>query len=188
MEVSDKDIYSYIVNLADDRTVLKMLSVNKRVNDYTYFKKILEKRYPALLQLKEENETYKHLYLRMVKYLAKLWEEYEIPHISSKKFDPERLYEKLNDFKSQKIIYNPYTSLLIAAAEIGDFKLAQHLIDKGGKINVFTYENAGSLEMLKFLMSKSFTPYWLEVALDVAKQDNNQPIIDFLESQGVKYI
>ena len=30
MEVGDKDIYEYIVGLADDRTVLNMLAVNKK--------------------------------------------------------------------------------------------------------------------------------------------------------------
>ena len=186
MEISDKNIYEYIVNLVEDRDVINMLAVNKKFNDDSYFKKILEKRYPTLLQLKEENETYKHLYLRMVKYLAKLWEEYEIPYIPSETFDPERLYEIANYYKSHSRVTNPYTIALMDAVQIGDVKSAQHLIDKGGIISVFTYERVASLEMLKFLISKSFHPFWLEVALDVAKQDNNQPIIAFLESQGVK--
>ena len=87
MDVSNKDIYSYIVNLADDRTVLNMLSVDRRFNDDSYFKKILEKRYPLLLKYKEENESYKHFYLAMVKYMAKLWEEFQIPYIPSKEFN-----------------------------------------------------------------------------------------------------
>ena len=164
MEISDKDIYEYIVNLAEDRDVINMLAVNKKFNNDSYFKKMLERRYPNLLQYKNENETYKHLYLRMVKYLAKLWEEYEIPYIPSEIFDPERLYEIANYYKSHKRVTNPYTIALMDAVQIGDVKSAQHLIDKGGKINVFSYESVGTLEMLKFLMSKSFTPFWLEIS------------------------
>ena len=92
MEVSDKDIYEYIVNLAEDRDVINMLSVNRKFNDDSYFKKILEKRYPLLLEFKNEHETYKQFYLRMIKYVAKLWEEFKIPYVAEKGFNPERRY------------------------------------------------------------------------------------------------
>ena len=51
MEVGDKDIYEYIVGLAEDKDVINMLSVNKKFNDDSYFKKVVEKRYPLLLFL-----------------------------------------------------------------------------------------------------------------------------------------
>ena len=98
MEVSDKDIYEYIVNLAEDRVVINMLSVNKKFDDDLYFKKILERRYPLLIKFKPEDEAYKQFYLRMVKYMAKLWEEYKIPYILKfilKKFPPP--YEWLQE-------------------------------------------------------------------------------------------
>ena len=92
MEVSDKDIYSYIVNLAEDRDVINMLSVNKKFSDDSYFKKILEKRYPLLLRFKSHHETYKRFYLKMVKYMGKLWEKYKIPYVAAKFFNPETRY------------------------------------------------------------------------------------------------
>lgn len=71
MEVSDKDIYEYILNLADDRDVINMLSVNRKFNDDLYFKKIFEKRYSLLLEFKKEEETYKQFYLRMINSLCR---------------------------------------------------------------------------------------------------------------------
>ena len=100
MEVGDKDIYPYIVNLAEDRDVINMLSVNRKFNDDSYFKRILEKRYPLLLEFKLEDETYKRFYLRMVKYLAKLWEEFKIPYVAVKGLNPEKRYEAAQHLRS----------------------------------------------------------------------------------------
>ena len=182
MNVSDKDIYEYIVNLAEDKDVVNMLSVNRKFNDDSYFKKILEKRYPLLLYLKPSYETYKRFYLKMVTYLAKLWEEFKIPYIPSKNFDPESVY-KAAVHKPDRI----FTVLLLYAAEIGDIKLAEYLIDKGGKITLFAYNAAateGKLDMLKFFIRKYPPPYiWLKYTLEDAKVANKQNIIDFLVNE-----
>ena len=177
MDVSNKDIYSYIVNLADDRTVLNMLSVNRKFSDDSYFREILEKRYPLLLKYKEEDESYKHFYLAMVKYMAKLWEEFQIPYIPSKDFNPEELYR---EFGKPRI----YSISLYDAAEIGDVKLAQYLIDKGARINAVTFkvaETSGSIDIIKFLLSKHPPPYgWIKGAIKRAKENNNNKLVDFL--------
>ena len=184
MEIADKDIYEYIVNLVEDRDVINMLSVNKKFSDDSYFKKILEKRYPTLLQYKKENETYKHLYLRMVKYLAKLWEKYKIPYIPARYFDPEYLYTRY---------WYPdiYRIALFEAVEVGDIKLAKYFIEnKGAKVTEFIYEAVGvksSIEMLKFLLQNYPPPYaWLQSTLRVAKENDNPIIIDFLTQSGIK--
>ena len=179
MNVSDKDIYEYIVNLAEDKDVINMLSVNQKFNDDSYFKKILEKRYPLLLSFKPSYETYKRFYLKMVTYLAKLWEEFKIPYIPFKGFGPEEVY-KLAIRKPDRI----FTILLWDVAEIGEIKLAEYLIDKGGKITLFAYTSAaraGKLDMLKFLIRKfPLPPKWFENTLQDAKDANQQNIIDFL--------
>ena len=184
MEIHDKDIYEYIVNLADDRDVINMLSVNRKFNDDSYFKKILEKRYPLLLNFKTESETYKQFYLKMVKYMALLWENYKIPYIPGKDFNPQYFYER---FDKDRI----YTIALLEAAEIGDTKLAQYLMDKGAKVDEFTYISVGvggSVEMMKFFIQKYSPPKYvfLKAALRYAKQNNHQPLIDFLTASGVK--
>ena len=182
MEVSDKDIYSYIVNLAEDRDVINMLSVNRKFSDDLYFKKVLEKRYPLLLRFKSPYETYKKFYLKMVKYMSKLWEEYKIPYIAAKFFNPESRYK-------QAAVLHIYTVTLMDVAEVGDIKLAEYLIDKGGKVTSLAYEAAargGTVEMLKFLMSELSTEKWLRDALVIAKKYNNLEIINYLEKLGIK--
>ncbi len=184
MEIHDKDIYEYIVNLADDRDVINMLAVNRKFNDDSYFKKILEKRYPLLLRFKIDNETYKQFYLKMVKYMALLWEKYQIPYIPGKDFNPKYFYEK---FGKNRI----YTIALYEAAEIGDIKLAQYLMDKGARVDEFTYISVGvggSVEMMKFLLQKYSPPNYkyLQSTLRYAKENNQQSLIDFLVESGVK--
>ncbi len=182
MEIHDKDIYEYIVNLADDRDVINMLAVNRKFNDDSYFKKILEKRYPLLLRFKKD-ETYKQFYLKMVKYMALLWEKYQIPYIPGKDFNPKYFYEK---FDKNGI----YTIVLLEAVEIGDIKLTQYLMDKGAKVNEFAYISVGvggSVEMMKFLLQKYSPNYkWLQYTLQYAKENNQQSLIDFLVESGVK--
>lgn len=182
MEIHDKDIYEYIVNLADDRDVINMLSVNRKFNDDSYFKKILEKRYPLLLRFKQKNETYKRFYLQMVKYMALLWEKYKIPYIPGKDFNPEYFHKS---FGERRI----YTVALLEAVEIGDIKLAQYLMDKGAKVDGFTYISigvGGSVEMMKFLLQKYYVYGWLQAALCYAKENHHQALIDFLIESGVK--
>ena len=184
MEVSDKDIYEYIVNLAEDRDVINMLSVNKKFNDDLYFKKILEKRYPLLLKFKFEDETYKHLYLRMVKYMAKLWEEYKIPYIAAKSFDPQFFY------KMSKHYVNIYSQSLTYAVEAENKKLIEYFLEKGGEFFPFAYDivaKRGSVDILTFLLKKFPPPYErLQDTLILAKKSNNRPVVEYLLNAGIK--
>ena len=41
----DKDTYEYLTNFADDRTVLSLLSANKKFNDPKLFERILSRKY-----------------------------------------------------------------------------------------------------------------------------------------------
>ena len=180
MEVRDKDIYEYIMGLADDRTIVNMLAVNRKFNDDSYFRKVLEKRYPLLLRFKKNDETYKPFYLREVKYMAKLWEEYEIPYIPTPDYDPEYLYVK---FGKDRI----YTTILMEAVEYGDIKLAKHLINKGAEVNRFTYISAaigGNVDVFKFLIT-NYPPQegWLNRTFwSFAKQN----IVDYLKQIQIK--
>ena len=184
MEVSDKDIYEYIVNLAEDRDVINMLSVNKKFNDDLYFKKILERRYPFLIKFKLENETYKHLYLRMVKYMAKLWEEYKIPYIPAKSFDP-KFFSNMSKYYG-----NIYTESLSYAVEAENKKLIEYFLEKGGKFSSSMYYNVGkrgSLDILKFILTKFPPPYeWLQTTLMIPEDSGNRPVVKYLLDAGIK--
>jgi hypothetical protein len=39
----NKDVYEYLLNFADDRTIINMLSVNKKFNDPIFFEKLLKR-------------------------------------------------------------------------------------------------------------------------------------------------
>lgn len=183
MEVSDKDVYSYIVNLAEDKDVVNMLSVNRKFNDDSYFKQILENRYPLLLRFKKHDETYKQFYLKMIKYIAKLWEEFEVPYIPVKGFDPPDIYALVKaGFTSI------YYALLPLAIKVGDVKIVKHLLNKGAKIDYAALEAAAkqSLNILKILLDNTSLPNsWLQYTLKNAKEENNRPVIDFLETKCI---
>ena len=76
-----KDTYEHILNFADDREIIIMLSLNKKFNDEKLFERVMKKRYPLLIRYRKENETWKELYVRMVFYISKLRELFFIPYI-----------------------------------------------------------------------------------------------------------
>lgn len=87
-----KDVYLEIARAADNRTILKMLSVNKRFNTPAFFQEIINRKYPSLFKRKKNCEDWKHFYLRIVKYTAKLQEEFD--HSLPLDEDPEIFYKK----------------------------------------------------------------------------------------------
>jgi hypothetical protein len=95
----DKDSYEYLTNFADDRTVMALLSANKKFNDPKLFERILMKRYPSLLQFKKEKESWKLFYLKMIKAIAAMKEDFDIDYELSSVFDPDRVYNYLRLLK-----------------------------------------------------------------------------------------
>ena len=71
------DVYEYITQFADDRTVLNMLSVNRKFNNPVFFRIIIKRKYPGLVSLKNNNESWKSFYLKIIYYVA-LIEEYDL--------------------------------------------------------------------------------------------------------------
>ena len=89
-----KDTYEYVLNFADDRTILMMLSTNKKFRNEELFKKIMERKYPFLIKYKKSEEDFKDLFIKMIYYMAKLREYFDI--VYQEKFgDPEKHYNEL---------------------------------------------------------------------------------------------
>lgn len=87
-----KDIYLKIAETSeDDRTILSMLSVNKKYYNEEFFKRIFQKRYPLLIQYKKENQSWKDYYISTIYHLKTLEEIYNIPYIAVSSFNPELL-------------------------------------------------------------------------------------------------
>ena len=75
-----KDTYEYLLNFAEDRDVINMLSVNRKFNDEKLFEKIMRKKYPELIREKKKGESWKSLFVRIVYYMSLLQEKYGIPY------------------------------------------------------------------------------------------------------------
>ena len=104
----DKDTYEYILNFLDDKDIVNMLSVNRKFNNEKVYERVLRKKYPLLVKFKAENEkeTWRHLFLRMIKYISLIIEKYDIPYIPLQDYDPEDFYKsfKRDHIDTLKII------------------------------------------------------------------------------------
>lgn len=91
-----KDIYEYLTNFADDKTILKMLETNKKYSDPLFFEKIITRKYPELLKYKKlepnANLTMKQYYIKMIYYIGKLQDKYQINYDLIKGKYPEQVY------------------------------------------------------------------------------------------------
>ena len=147
MNIGDKDIYEYMLNFADDRTILNMLSVNRQFRDEVFFEKVMKRKYPLLIDFQKEGESYKQLFLRMVKTLSFLWENYQIPYIPTKDCNPEKLSGS-----------NIYNMALICAAAGNNVDTVQYLIEQKGADDFFNSfiwaAGKGSIDVMKYLFKK----------------------------------
>ena len=154
MNISDKDVYEYMINFADDKTILNMLSVNRKFRDEEFFERIMKRRYPLLIEFRKDGESWKHLFIRMVHILATLQEKYQLPYIPTKGCSPERL------LKSKDI----YRDATICAAVGDHVDILKYLIEKKKiKISdirlVTTAARYGSLKVMKYLLEFHPTSY-----------------------------
>ena len=156
MEIGNKDVYEYILNLSDDKTTINMIRANPKVFDNErFYEKVMRRRYPLLIEFRKENETWKALYLRMVYTLAKLQEDYKIPYIPTKGCNPERLLNAAGNkiFGKEHI----YDEALLCAAAGGHIHMIDHFLEKGAKHIDEALRIAGqhsNLNTVKYLISK----------------------------------
>ena len=187
-----KDTYEYILNFADDREIVNMLLVNKKfaqkLNDDNFFRKLMERKYPLLIEFRRENETWKNLYLRMVKYISLLQDEYGIPYLNVANYNPVVFYQ----------FGQNYPHLLDSAIRIiltkgGDSRILSILLDKfinkysrnpnidiKNSLNSFIYNvvESKNLENVKVLLEKGADDY--TILLIKAVYANNFEIVKFV--------
>ena len=77
-----KDIYLYITQLSDVKTMMRMLSVNKKFR--SYFEQVISQKYPDILKFNKKNKNIKEFYLEMLFYISKI----DVP----KEFNPKTFY------------------------------------------------------------------------------------------------
>ena len=91
-----KDTYEYLLNFADDKTILNMLSTNKRFRDEEFFERIMKKRYPLIVRFKDVNQNWREFYIQTIYYLSKLLEVFQLPYLPTLDFNPKAIYNNLN--------------------------------------------------------------------------------------------
>jgi len=153
-----KDVYLYLLNFADDKTVLNMLSVNKKFNDEKFFKQIMERRYPLLLRFKEDNKTWKQFYIETIYYISKLKEEFDIPYIPVSTFDPKDFYKRRRNLGNADF-QTIYDYALEHAADSGDLNLVKFLVEEHGAEDrvgdaLYNAVDIKNLEIVKYIVEK----------------------------------
>ena len=178
MEIADKDVYEYISNFADDKTLINMILANSKVFDNEkFYEKVIRKRYPLLMEYLY-NKTWKFLYLDMVRMLSKVEEEYQIPYIPTKGYSPGMIL-----VSRKKDVYD--TALYCAAAG-GNIDLIDYFIKKGATklddalINGCKYAD---LRTVEHLIDKGAEDYHtlIYTAASLEKIDIMQFLLDYLE-------
>ena len=118
-----KDTYLYLAQFADDKTILNMLSVNKKFNDLKFFQQIMEKKYPLLIKYKQENQNWKKFYISMVYCISKIEEEHGISYYSVDGYNPKKHCNR----NKQQILDN----IMSNAAGGGQKDIVNLMIEKG---------------------------------------------------------
>ena len=91
----NKDIWFSIAIRADDKTALKMLSVNRKFNECEFFRTVFHTKYPSLYKFKKEDEDWKSFYSEMCFYLTKLKAD-SLDYSASYLISPKEMYYKFN--------------------------------------------------------------------------------------------
>ena len=118
-----KDIYLYLTRFADDKTILNMLSVNKKYNNEKFFEQVMRRKYPLLLKFKKPEQSWKQFFVGMVYCIAKIEETHGIPYYPLEGYNPKR---DCNSTKS--LILN---SIMAHAAQSGHKDIVELMIEKG---------------------------------------------------------
>tara|TARA_R110001599_G_scaffold269447_1_gene470269 strand:+ start:1315 stop:1749 length:435 start_codon:yes stop_codon:yes gene_type:complete len=118
-----KDVYEYLANFSDDRTIINMLSVNRKFNDDGFFKRVIERKYPLLVEFEKEN--WKQLFMRKIYYIDIIEKEHGIPYIPNKGYDPEMFYKIIGR------VGNIYTTAIKMAINGGHRSIVKIIAEKG---------------------------------------------------------
>ncbi len=168
-----KDTYEYILNFADDREILNMLSVNKKFRNEELFEKVLKRKYPELLQYKKD-ESFQDFFIKMIFYISYLKEKYGIPYFG---MDPKYLYDLSKKYNSLPF----YNLIAEAASRRGNLNIVKAIIDKGVRIfdnALYSAVRGGHLNIVKYFIEKGENDY-LEIG-KIAASKGHKNIIDYL--------
>ena len=177
-----KDTYEYLANFADDRTVLEMVRANKSFDSPDFFRRIMERRYPLLLSDKRQDESWKQLYLRTIKYIGLLQEDFQFPYIPVPGFIPEKVYTDIKKAPSYRFV----TYGMDYALQAEDMNLIRYMLDN------ITYKGAALLGAIRriaktnnsALMEQliSYNYHFVADAIEIVIYANNRTMLEYILS------
>ena len=159
-----KDIYLYLTNFVDDKTILNMLSVNKKFNNPDFFQQVIRTKYPLLIEYKDETITWRKFYVNLIFSIFMIKEKYNIEF--NGQYNPIKFYKswKVMITKYPKIKDDPSVDNNLAirrACDNGHLDVVKYLMSLPGKIDPSSENNYsiimaslnGHLEVVKYLIS-----------------------------------
>ena len=178
-----RDTYQYLLEFADDRTIVNaLLMKNKQYNSYLnedFFKKLIQHRYPLLTNKREEGETWKRFYLRVVHYLGKLMEEFEIPYIPHEHFEPQGHYKWMKELSNKE----KWNANLFYATDAGNLDLVKYFIRKGADANAI---GKGLSQIAR--LREDFRPEHMEIFDYLFVREPKSGIYFVISNQNLKLI
>lgn len=174
------DVYEHMTNFADDRSIMNMLSVNRKFHDPAFFQRVMQRKYPLLIEFKKPNENWREFFIRMVYAISKLEEETKIPYIPTKGFDPDELFQRYRKLEPRYKLpkFNGiYNELAGVAAEGGHLDLLNLVIEKNPHSGLYNWAmvkaaRGGHLNMVKYLIEKGANDRFEEAVKEAAGSDH----------------
>ncbi len=174
-----KDVDREILKHIDDRELLKICSIDRRmwrdVCDDDFLRRRL--RYPGIEKYKRENESWKEFYLRVIYITDKMARNYNFIYQTG---DFEKQYKLLQKYKPKKMIRE--------AAEAGELDLVKHALKHGADIRDAPYalidaaEN-GHLDIVRYLVEQGISPHAAsDEALRLARGRGHYRIVEYLRT------
>ncbi len=189
-----KDTYEYLLNFADDKDILNMLSTNKKFRDEKFFERILKRRYPLLLKFKPKDESYKNFFISSIFYISKIQEIFGVPYIPAEGYDPKKFYKQMSS------IYTPYNVLMSYATQTDNLNIINLLLKsveldralnsaiRNNNINIVKYfVEKGDVDIGQALFESAFHGYFDIVQYLAKKKVKKRDVYTAIEISEEKF-
>jgi len=182
-----KDLYEYLLDFVDYKTMINMFSVNKKINETRVFQRLFNIKYPLLIKFKKDNETWRYFYLYICKYISKLYEEFGIPYIPTKDYNPIKFYNNINkkNFYKNKNNNYIYNKAMKEASKGDHIEIVNLMIEKGANDfnSAMVYASAeGNMEIVKLMIEKGVNTF--NSSMKYSSQGGHMEIVKLMIENG----
>lgn len=189
------DVERLILSKLSDTDLIKACHLNSRnlnkvCNDQFFFR-ILMERYPDTVDLEYGTKNWREKYLTVVKWIAKLREDYDYVYTGE---DPKLQYDILEPATKRRI--KTITSKLHDAARTGQLSLVKYLLAEKvdlvmkphvAQITLVPAAQYGHFKILDYLISQGAdVSYNDDILLALTAKNGNLDVVKFLVEQGAQ--